>query len=88
MDAPPTIPTASPGELYVHISKNGYKQVWLLDDSSSWQSAPLFQPHPYLEDYVLNVCSKGEPSWVTRDTVRTYKGRISKEKRDAAKRLG
>ncbi|RDX51821.1 hypothetical protein OH76DRAFT_1481326 [Lentinus brumalis] len=85
LDVPPGIPIARPGELYVHHSKHERKQIWLLDESSAWQSVQLLHPHPYLEEYFLNLCNNGEPSWVTRDTIRTYKGRILKTMRDAAK---
>ncbi len=84
LEVPPDLREAKVTDLYVHQCGNGTKQVWLLDANRSWLSIDLLHPHPHLEGYMLNLLNNGEPSWVTRETVRTYQGRIMKAARDAA----
>ncbi|TFK79241.1 hypothetical protein K466DRAFT_606294 [Polyporus arcularius HHB13444] len=85
LDVPPTLALAKPGDLYIHTSNNGSKQAWLRATTPTWTSVELLHPHPFLRGYVLNFLKNGEPSWVTKDTVRTYMGRIEKRKREAKK---
>ncbi|OJT09662.1 hypothetical protein TRAPUB_13858 [Trametes pubescens] len=68
-------------DLYVHTSTGGAIQAWIAVDNLQWMSVDLEHPHPYLKGYVLNFCANGEPSWVKKDTVRTYKGRMKKRER-------
>ncbi|KAI0351855.1 hypothetical protein OH77DRAFT_1429136 [Trametes cingulata] len=83
LSIPPPLPLARFGDLYVHDCTDGSKQAWLFSDTSQWLSIDLGHPHPYLKGYMLNFCANGEPSWVTKDTIRTYKGRTKKrEKHD------
>lgn len=82
-----TIPIAVPssqlrlGDLFVHVATGNRKQVWLWN-ADRWVPIELHDPHPYLRGYVLNVLANGEPSWVTKDTIRTYIGRIKKRERE------
>ena len=78
LDAPPMLPGLNFGELYVHEGPNKQKQVWGWSMESCWTSLQVAAPHPYLPDYILHFCSNGEPSWVTKETLRTYLGRIRK----------
>ncbi|KAI0323555.1 hypothetical protein GY45DRAFT_1376237 [Cubamyces sp. BRFM 1775] len=78
LQTPPKIPLARVCDLYVHTSASGDKQAWILASTLEWVSVDLGHPHPYLKGYLLNFCANGEPSWVTKDTVRTYKGRTKK----------
>ncbi|KAI0682823.1 hypothetical protein C8T65DRAFT_750041 [Cerioporus squamosus] len=85
LDIPPTLSLVKPGDLYIHYSDNETTQAWLRTSAPAWVSVDTLHPHPYLRGYVLNFLKNGEPSWVTKDTVRTYKGRIEKRTRDANK---
>lgn len=85
LDVPPTLSLAKAGDLYVHTSDQGVKQAWLYTAALTWLSVELLHPHPHLRGYVLNFLKNGEPSWVTKDTVRTYKGRMEKKVREAGK---
>lgn len=82
-----TVPTAVPspqlrlGDLFVHVSTGNRKQVWLWD-AERWIPTELHHPHPYLRGYVLNILANGEPSWVTKDTIRTYMSRVKKRERE------
>ncbi|KAI0738562.1 hypothetical protein C8Q80DRAFT_1124705 [Daedaleopsis nitida] len=83
LDVPPVLPQAVIGDLYVHASDNDIKQAWIRTAEPAWLSIELLHPHPYLRGYVLNFQKNGEPSWVTKDTVRTYRGRVQKLAREA-----
>ncbi|KAI0701436.1 hypothetical protein C8T65DRAFT_656415 [Cerioporus squamosus] len=69
------------GDLFVHVATGNRKQVWLWD-AHRWLPVELHHPHPYLREYVLNILANGEPSWVTKDTIRTYIGRLKKRERE------
>ncbi|KAI9068909.1 hypothetical protein FKP32DRAFT_1671812 [Trametes sanguinea] len=73
------------GDLYVHTSTNGSKQVWMKTQSGHWISIDLRHPHPYLPGYVLNFCANGEPSWVKKETFSTYAARSKKRRADTGK---
>ena len=53
-------------------------QLWLRDCSQAWVPVDALHPHPYMPDYVLYILHNHEPRWVTKDTVRTYRGREKK----------
>ena len=69
------------GDLFVHVATGNRKQVWLWN-ADRWNPIELHDPHPYLRGYVLNILANGEPSWVTKDTIRTYISRIKKRERE------
>ncbi|KAI0323604.1 hypothetical protein GY45DRAFT_1376197 [Cubamyces sp. BRFM 1775] len=77
LPTPPKLPLARVGDLYVHSCTDGAKQAWIFENAA-WLSIDLGHPHPYLKGYRLNFCANGEPSWVTKDTIRTYRGRAKK----------
>ncbi|KAI0691930.1 hypothetical protein C8T65DRAFT_745359 [Cerioporus squamosus] len=81
--APVAIPSSQlhQGDLFVHVATGNRKQVWLWN-TDEWVHVELHHPHPYLRGYVLNILSNGEPSWVTKDTIRTYISRIKKWERE------
>ena len=78
LEVPPILPDISFGNLYVHEGPDKQKQVWVWSMESSWSSLQVAAPHPYLSNYILIFCSNGEPSWVTKETLRTYRGCIRK----------
>ncbi|KAH9855121.1 hypothetical protein C2E23DRAFT_857853 [Lenzites betulinus] len=82
LSTPPDLTAARVGDLYVHTRADGAKQAWLRSGISQWTSIELCHPHPQLRGYILNFCANGEPSWVTKDTMRTYKGRTKKRDKD------
>ncbi|KAL1944056.1 hypothetical protein VTO73DRAFT_3874 [Trametes versicolor] len=84
LQAPPVLSLACLGDLFVHNCNDGTKQAWLCTGPSQWVSVELGQAHPYLKGYVLNFCGNGEPSWVKKDTVRTYNGRKKQRERKQA----
>lgn len=53
--------------------------------TAQWVSVDNGTDHPYLKGYVLNFCGNGEPSWVKKDTVRTYNGRKKQRERKQGK---
>ncbi|KAH9855537.1 hypothetical protein C2E23DRAFT_882921 [Lenzites betulinus] len=82
LQTPPELPLSRFADLYVHTSTGGARQAWLRTHALKWASIDLCQPHPYLKGYMFNICTNGEPSWVTKDTIRTYKGRAKKREQD------
>lgn len=69
---PPSIPKASLGHLYVHTAANDDRQVWVYNRAGRWQKAQRRHCHPYLNGYVLNILSNGEPRWVKRASAVKY----------------
>lgn len=73
---PPSTLRANVGELYIHTNTStGLVRLWLKRREDRWSSVSSQDPHPLLKDRVLWLRSPNEPSWVTRDTYRTYAGR-------------
>ncbi|KAG2744866.1 hypothetical protein P692DRAFT_20693236, partial [Suillus brevipes Sb2] len=71
----PTCLHAQLGDLFIHRYGNSSLQIWL-SNGSAWE--PNIQDghhHPVLKDHRLCVREGGEPSWVTRKTLATYKTR-------------
>ena len=73
--------TLQNGNLYVHTASGERRQVWIWENGK-WSDVEIYHPHPHLTGYVLNLLSNGEPSWVTMETIRTYKGRAKKRERE------
>ncbi|OJT03394.1 hypothetical protein TRAPUB_6011 [Trametes pubescens] len=81
LPTPPALSLACLGDLYVHNCNDGSKQAWISMGPAQWLSVDLGHDHPYLKGYILNFCGNGEPSWVKKDTVRTYNGRKKQRER-------
>ncbi|OBZ76373.1 hypothetical protein A0H81_03660 [Grifola frondosa] len=73
---------ARPGDLYVHDVRNTERQLWLRTESLEWLLVQPYHPHPTLVGYVLNLTPGGQPSWVRKETVRTYAARNVKRIRN------
>ncbi|KAI9070015.1 hypothetical protein FKP32DRAFT_1586433 [Trametes sanguinea] len=84
LQAPPSVSASRYCDLYVHSVAGGSVQVWLCDESGTWNPVQMFHPHPYLRGHVLNILPNHEPRWVTKDTARTYKARAKKRVRDVS----
>jgi hypothetical protein len=83
-----------PGDLYIHSvsqskSKALRRQIWMYGTTGGWASItdrvdqkgfPAVY-HPNNNDRVLRIRADGQPSWVTRDTFLTAKGRDDKKRR-------
>ena len=77
MKSPAPIPDAVVGSLYVHKTPDG-QENWIRVNDGLWESVQAAHPHPFLKGYVLSFLSNGEPRWVTKESLRTYKGREKK----------
>ena len=82
---PPNLLRLRSGYLYLHGNTlTGDMQVWLWQQDRTWSDVVWEgMPHPTIQDRYLWYRSKFEPSWVTRHTYVTYKGR---QKRDEIER--
>ncbi|KIO12419.1 hypothetical protein M404DRAFT_19242 [Pisolithus tinctorius Marx 270] len=74
LEYPPQCPNVESGDLYVHHHGDVGVQVWLRE-KNMWISIADGHRHPSLVDYRLFVGDR-EPTWVTRKTRSTYKGRM------------
>ncbi|PIL33627.1 hypothetical protein GSI_04250 [Ganoderma sinense ZZ0214-1] len=85
LPSPPPNLRLRPGYLYLHGNTlTGDMQVWLWRQDRSWSDVVWEgMPHPTIRDRYLWYRSKFEPSWVTRHTYVTYRGR---QKRDEIER--
>ena len=72
---PPLVQNAQLGDLYVHTTANKDQQVWLFNKLSQWEKVQPYHPHPFLTGYVFHLLHDGEPRWIHKTTVTTYKGR-------------
>lgn len=73
---PPSCPRAADGDLYIHHYGNKKVQIWLREGDGWLGDITDGHDHPLLSDYRLFVADDVEPTWVTRKTRSTYKGRI------------
>ncbi|OBZ66265.1 hypothetical protein A0H81_13762 [Grifola frondosa] len=80
----PSVPSAQPGDLFLHTHQDGSRQIWIRTYTPDWVPVKEEHPHPSLTKYVLRILANGEPRWVTRQTMATYKGRERKRQRDAS----
>ncbi|OBZ70787.1 hypothetical protein A0H81_09431 [Grifola frondosa] len=80
LSVPPTV-LAQSGELFLHNYNHNSRQIWIRTPSLDWTLIDEGYPHPDLDEYVLHL-SNGEPRWVTKETMRTYKGREKKRERN------
>lgn len=66
-------------DLYLHLHGASDVQIWIWNSSDVWETIEQGYVHPQLPDRRLWLLSRDEPSWITRKTARTYKGRQLKE---------
>ncbi|OSD00149.1 hypothetical protein PYCCODRAFT_1469680 [Trametes coccinea BRFM310] len=81
LPSPLSVPLACFGDLYVHTAPDA-KQVWLHTAEKEWKRIDNYHPHPWLPGYVLHFIANGEPRWVTQESLRTYRTRLEKRKRE------
>ncbi|KAI5986644.1 hypothetical protein EDD15DRAFT_2373104 [Pisolithus albus] len=75
LERPPVCSQAVHGDLYVHHYENRL-QIWLRDGDQWLPDIRDGYHHPTLPEYRLYVAEGVEPTWVTRKTRSTYKGRL------------
>ncbi|KAH7918995.1 hypothetical protein BV22DRAFT_1051360 [Leucogyrophana mollusca] len=76
LERPPACPQVRRGDIFVY-DLNGVYTAWLWDNGQ-WKQAHDNEPHPLLEEHRLRMLVDGTPSWVTRQTMSTYRGRQNK----------
>ncbi|KAI6143932.1 hypothetical protein BKA82DRAFT_4179077 [Pisolithus tinctorius] len=75
LERPPVHSQAVHGDLYIHHYENRV-QIWLRDGDQWLPDIKDGCHHPTLPEYRLYVAKGVEPTWVTRKTRSTYKGRL------------
>ncbi|KAL4063138.1 hypothetical protein J3A83DRAFT_4380062 [Scleroderma citrinum] len=78
---PPYCPSARPTDLYIHHYGDHNIQIWLWDGDKWEGDIRDGHPHPSLWNHRLYVTDGREPTWVTRKTRTSYKGRLIKQAR-------
>jgi len=80
---PPQCAQATCGDLYIHHYATDKLQIWFWD-GGRWEGeiADGYR-HPTLPNYRLYASGGGEPTWVTKKTRSTYKGRSRHQKESA-----
>ncbi|KAH9022420.1 hypothetical protein EDB84DRAFT_1238182, partial [Lactarius hengduanensis] len=79
IQSPPVVSQSKTGHLYVHFDTlNKTYQYWILGVGGQWESIAKNAENPLNHDWVLSICSNGEPSWVTRATINTTEIRREK----------
>jgi len=88
LQQPPPCPHAKSSDLYIHRYGNGKIQVWVRE-SELWLADVIDgHPHPTLPGYCLYLHTGMEPSWVTRKTRTTYRGRTCLDQKKATQTVG
>lgn len=77
--AHPSQSSADPGDLYLHREQGGDVQIWLRTLDLRWKPTNVGDSHPFLTGYRLHMLLSGEPRWVTKKTVTTYRGREKRQ---------
>ena len=80
---PPRCAQATCGDLYIHHYATDKVQVWLWDGTRWDGDISDGDHHPTLPNYQLYASGGGEPTWVTKKTRSTYKGRSRHQKEGA-----
>ncbi|KAI0316631.1 hypothetical protein OF83DRAFT_1172725 [Amylostereum chailletii] len=76
ISSPPPPPTSTkPGYLRIHEVLGHSAQIWMKNTENVWVDVSIGVAHPYLSTHCLTLLPNGSPSWVTKKTVTTYKGR-------------
>lgn len=70
----------NPGDLFMH-RRAGSEDVliWVVGKSGNWEKISIGAKHPLLSGYRLHLLASGDPGWVTRKTVTTYRGRRKRQ---------
>jgi hypothetical protein len=81
LSSPPTAPplfsdALQEGDLFIHMYRGGV-QSWIWA-GTSWMPVKECHPHPSIEGYCFFLLENNDPTWVTRRTVVTYRGKKRK----------
>ena len=60
-------------DLFIHTCSNGI-QAWIWN-GETWVPIKEGDPHPHITGYCVSFLEKGEPSWVTKKTIVTYRSK-------------
>jgi hypothetical protein len=71
---PPDL-SARTGDLFLHQNDNASGLRFWIWDTGRWIEVVSGHQHPLFPDRVLHILPQGEPRWITRKTMTTYKGR-------------
>ena len=63
----------SDGDLFMNVFSGGIK-AWVWKEKA-WVPIKEGDPHPRIDGYCVSFLQNGEPSWVTRKTMVTYRGK-------------
>ena len=61
------------GDLFINVFSGGI-QAWVWK-GKAWVPIKGGDPHPYIDGYCVSFLQDGEPSWVTKKTMVTYRGK-------------
>jgi hypothetical protein len=53
----------------------GSGDLWLFEKEQGWIRVEVGHAHPNLSGYILHLDAQGQPRWVTRKTIFTYKSK-------------
>lgn len=80
VEGPPPM-NATTGHLWLHRNTvSGRVSVWMFGKERAWESVNEGKTHPFVEDRILKMRKNGEPSWVTRSSEQTVRGRDTKKR--------
>ncbi|KAI0314493.1 hypothetical protein OF83DRAFT_442906 [Amylostereum chailletii] len=85
---PHPVGAAAEGDIYVHKVMGGSPQTWLRNGEDLWLPVAVGDVHPRLPTHCLNLLPNGDPSWVTKKTVTTYRSRARQHAPTAGMRPG
>ena len=60
-------------DIFIHMFSNGI-QAWIWN-GETWVPIKEGDPHPHITGYCVSFLEKGEPSWVTKKTIVTYRSK-------------
>ena len=63
----------SEGDLFMNVFSGGI-QAWVWN-GKAWVPIKEGDPHPSIDGYCVSFLRDGEPSWVTKKTMVTYRGK-------------
>ncbi|KAI0314494.1 hypothetical protein OF83DRAFT_442866 [Amylostereum chailletii] len=63
------------GNIYIHKIFASSPQIWMRTKEGLWLPVSVDAPHPLLPSHLLALLPNGDPTWLTRKTVVTYRGR-------------
>jgi hypothetical protein len=78
LEKPPVsemLQAAQESDLFVHSYGQNNPQVWILSANGEWTPIEIGHNHPSRSTHYLTILENGQPGWVIRHTLVTYKTR-------------